>query len=45
MRLGVDEIEAAAATLGGDVSEFVLGIGRPAGEFVILLDLPSVVAG
>ncbi len=45
VRLAANEIEPAATALGGDVSEFVLGIGRPAGEFLILLDLPSVVSG
>jgi len=45
VRLAATEIEPAASALGGDVSEFVLGIGRPAGEFLILLDLPSVVSG
>jgi purine-binding chemotaxis protein CheW len=45
VRLAANEIEPAASALGGDVSEFVLGIGRPAGEFLILLDLPSVVSG
>ena len=45
VRLAENEIEPAATALGGDVSEFVLGIGRPAGEFLILLDLPSVVSG
>ncbi len=45
VRLAANEIEPAATALGGDISEFVLGIGRPAGEFLILLDLPSVVAG
>lgn len=45
VRLSAEEIEPAASALGGDVSEFVLGIGRPAGEFLILLDLPSIVSG
>lgn len=45
VRLAAHEIEPAATTLGGDISEFVMGIGRPAGEFLILLDLPSIVAG
>ena len=45
VRLASTEIEPAATALGGDISEFVLGIGRPAGEFLILLDLPSVVLG
>ncbi len=45
VRLAAGEVEPAAAALGGDVSEFVLGIGRPAGEFLILLDLLSLVSG
>jgi len=45
VRLQATEIEAAASALGGDISEFVLGIGRPSGEFLILLDLPSIVSG
>ncbi len=44
VRLSAGEVEPAAAALGGDVSEFVLGIGRPAGEFLILLDLLSLVS-
>jgi len=45
VRLAATEVEPAASALGGDVSEFVLGIGRPAGEFLILLDLLSIVSG
>jgi purine-binding chemotaxis protein CheW len=45
MRLTENEIEPANAVLGGDVSEHVLGIGRPAGVVLILLDLKSIVAG
>ncbi len=45
VRLAANEIEPAASALGGDVSEFVMVIGRPEGEFLILLDLPSVVSG
>jgi purine-binding chemotaxis protein CheW len=44
MRLTENEIEPANAVLGGDVSEHVLGIGRPAGVVLILLDLKSIVA-
>ncbi len=44
VRLAATEVEAAASALGGDVSEFVLGIGRPSGEFLILLDLLSIVS-
>lgn len=38
VRLLPDEIELAQALLGGDLSDFVLGVGRPAGEPIILLD-------
>jgi len=44
VRLAATEVEAAASALGGDVSEFVLGIGRPSGEFLILLDLLAIVS-
>jgi len=44
MRLTENEIEPANQVLGGDVSEHVLGIGRPAGVVLILLDLKSIVA-
>ena len=43
IRLTDDEIELAAMVLGGEVSEHVLGIGRPPGAEIILLDLASVV--
>jgi chemotaxis signal transduction protein len=43
IRLTDDEIELAAMVLGGEVSEHVLGIGRPLGAEIILLDLASVV--
>jgi len=43
MRLTETEIEPASVVLGGDVSEHVLGIGRPAGSVLILLDLASIV--
>jgi len=45
VRLTEDDMELASAGLGGEVSEFVLGIGRPQGEFIVLLDLGSVVTG
>jgi purine-binding chemotaxis protein CheW len=44
LRLAEPEIEAANAVLGGDVSEHVLGIGRPQGMIVILLDLSAIVS-
>jgi purine-binding chemotaxis protein CheW len=43
MRLLETEIEVATSILGGDVSEHVLGIGRPAGLVLVLLDLSSIV--
>jgi chemotaxis signal transduction protein len=43
MRLSEAEIEPSSSVLGGDVSEHVLGIGRPSGNFLILLDLPAIV--
>ena len=43
MRLGESEIEPATVALGSDVSDHVIGIGRPAGAVVILLDLAAAV--
>lgn len=42
IRLAASEIEITANMLGGDLSDHVLGVGRPDGDFVILLDLGSV---
>ena len=42
VRLSENEIEIAAA-LGSDVSEHVMGVGRPEGAFLILLDLSAIV--
>jgi purine-binding chemotaxis protein CheW len=44
VRLSEDELELTPA-LGGDMSEHVLGVGRPRGEFIVLLDLAAVVEG
>src|SRR5688572_10281550 len=44
IRLGVSEIEPAASALGGDVSESVIGVARPEGLFLILLDLKSILS-
>lgn len=44
LRLSEDELELAPS-LGGDLAEHVLGVGRPRGEFVVLLDLGAVVEG
>ncbi len=43
VRLAETEIELATSVLGGEVSEHVLGIGRPEEGVVILLDLVSIV--
>lgn len=43
VRLAESEIEIAQNVLGGEVSEYVLGIGRPEGSVVILLDLVAIV--
>ncbi len=43
-RLSDSEIEVASNLLGGDVSEHVVGIGRPNGDVVVLLNLSSIVS-
>ncbi|MFC1641257.1 chemotaxis protein CheW [Myxococcota bacterium] len=45
IRMLESELELAASILGGEVSEHVVGIGRPSGMEVVLLDLSSVVPG
>lgn len=42
VRLSAGELELAATALGGDTSEYVMGVGRPEGEFLILLDLKAI---
>ncbi len=42
VRLQPAEIEPAAGTLGNDASEHVIGVARPPGSFVVLLDLASI---
>lgn len=44
MRLTESMVELATSALGGDVSEYVFGIGRPASGVIVLLDLGSIVA-
>ena len=44
VRLSDAEIEPAAAALGGDSSEHVIGIGRPDDMFLVLLDLSRIVS-
>lgn len=43
IRLVDSEIEVATSVLGGDVSEHVVGIARPGGDLLILLNLASIV--
>jgi len=43
LRLTDSEIELATGVFGNDVSEHVIGIGRPPGHVLVLLDLTSVV--
>jgi purine-binding chemotaxis protein CheW len=43
VRLAPGEIELASAALGGDVSEHVLGIARPQGDFLLLIDYQALV--
>ncbi len=43
VRLADTEMEVATSVLGGDVSEHVMGIGRPDESVIILLDLGSMV--
>jgi purine-binding chemotaxis protein CheW len=45
IRMAESELELASSVLGGDVSEHVVGIGRPEGMEVIMLDLSAVVPG
>jgi len=42
VRLQPSEIETAASTLGSDASEHVVGVARPPGSFVVLLDLRTI---
>ncbi len=45
MRLNAAEVELAAGVLGGDVSEHVMGVGRPqTGPVIVLLDIRSLVS-
>jgi purine-binding chemotaxis protein CheW len=43
VRLAPSEIEVTANVLGSDLADHVLGVGRPQGEFLVLLDLASMV--
>lgn len=42
VRLGETEIEVAANALGGDLTQQVMGIARPEGNFLILLDITAM---
>ena len=44
VRLPGAAVEVASSVLGGDLSEHVMGIARPSGNLIVLLDLNSVVA-
>jgi purine-binding chemotaxis protein CheW len=44
VRFASSGIEVASTVLGADISEYVMGIARPGGAVIILLDLPSIVA-
>ncbi len=45
MRLAESEVEVAQSVLGGDISEHVVGIARPGGTLLVLLNLGSIVSG
>jgi len=45
VRLSEADMELTTAGIGTEVSEFVLGVGRPQGEFIVLLDLAALVTG
>lgn len=45
VRLSEPDMELTTAGIGTEVSEYVLGVGRPSGEFIVLLDLAALVMG
>ena len=45
VRLAEADMELATTGIGTEVSEYVLGVGRPQGEFIVLLDLAALVTG
>lgn len=45
IRLAPGEIEVTANVLGGELSDHVIGVGRPGGEFVVLLDFARMLEG
>jgi purine-binding chemotaxis protein CheW len=43
VRLAEADMELATTGIGAEMSEYVLGVGRPQGEFIVLLDLAALV--
>jgi chemotaxis signal transduction protein len=43
-RLSEGEIEVAGAVLGGQLADYVVGIGRPPGALLTLIDLDPIIA-
>ena len=43
VRLSEADMELATTGVGTELSEYVLGVGRPQGEFIVLLDLAALV--
>ncbi len=43
VRLSEADMELATTGIGAELSEYVLGVGRPQGEFIVLLDLAALV--
>lgn len=44
-RFADTEIESAAQVLGGELAEYVIGIGRQQGEMILLVDLRPIIGG
>lgn len=42
-RLADAEIEPAAEVMGGQLADYVIGVGRPEGELVLIIDLRAVI--
>ena len=43
-RLSESEIELAANVLGGQLADYIVGVGRPPGSLLVLIDLAPVIA-
>ena len=43
VRLAEADMELATTGIGTQLNEYVLGVGRPQGEFIVLLDLAALV--